>query len=177
MTDSEKIVEEIESARAAEFSKEFSTRGALLEKLETGYSHAEKRIVQYNKWKELEMDLKSRDIDYKTDEFLNPAPSDEEILFFRHMFDDELMRKSGLSPDDIHSRFNDDTYIFDYCTKYRRILKKGNRWKKVLAAQINAGGNYRSVIERIIRIIFYVGLIGLIGWIGWIGWSIVFTSS
>jgi hypothetical protein len=134
MTDSEKIIEEIESARAAEFSKEYAGRRAPLEKLETGYSHAEKRIVQYGKWKRLENDLKSNDIDYKTDEFLNPAPPDEEILFFRYMFDDELMRKSGLSPVDIHSRFNDDTYIFDYCMEYRRILKKGNRWKKVLAA-------------------------------------------
>ena len=171
MTDSEKIVEEIESARAAEFSKELARRGALLEKLETGYSHAEKRIVQYGKWKELEKDLKSNDIDYKTDEFLNPAPSDEEILFFRYMFDDELMRKSGLWPRDIHSGFNDDTYIHNYCTEYRRILKKGNRWKEVLAAQINAGGNYRSVTSRIIRVIFVVGLIG------WLGWRIIVASS
>lgn len=174
MTDSEKIIEQIESARAAEFSKEYAGRSPLLEKLQTGYSHAEKRIVKYDKWKKLEKDLKSNDIDYKTDDFLNPAPSDEEILFFRHMFDDELMRKSGLFPGDIHSDFYNDTYILNYYKEYRRVLKKGNRWKEVLAAQINAGGNYRSVTSRIIRVIF---IVGLIGWIGWIGWRIIDTSS
>ena len=171
MTDSEKIVEEIESVRAAQFIENFAERGTLREKSATGYSHAEKRIAKYGRWKELEMDLRSRNVEYKTDDFLNPAPSDEEILFFRYITDDELMRKSGLHPGNIHSGFNDDTYIFDYYNKYRRILKKGNRWKALLAAQRNAGGNYRSVIDRIIRIIFYVGLIG---YIGWMGWSIVF---
>ena len=171
MTDSEKIVEEIESARAAEFIENSAEHGTLLGKLVTGYSHAEKRIAQYGRWKELEMDLRSRNIEYQTDEFLNPAPSEEEILFFRYMFDDELMRKSGLWPSDIHSGFDNDTYILNYYKEYRRILKKGNRWKEVLAAQINAGGNYRSVTSRIIRIIFVVGLIG------WIGWRIIDASS
>ena len=165
MTETEKIIEEIESSRSAEFGRELEKRGTLIEKLEIGYSHAENRIVQYNKWKELEKDLKSKDIDYKTDSFLNPLLSYEEILFFRYMFDDELIRKVGVWPGDIDSAFNNDTYIYNYCREYRRILKKGNRWNEVLAAQKIEGGNYISVASRIIRIIFVVGLIGWIGMI------------
>jgi hypothetical protein len=124
MTDSEKIIEEVESACAAEFIENFAEHGTLLEKLATGYSHAEKRIAQYGRWKELEMDLRSRNIEYKTDEFLNPAPSDEEILFFRYITDDELMRKSGLWPGDIHGCFNNDTFIHNYYIEYRRVLRR-----------------------------------------------------
>ncbi len=162
MTETEKIIEEIQSSRSAEFSTELAEHDALVDQLQIGYSHAEIRIAQYDKWKELEKDLKSKDIDYKTDSFLNPLLSYEEILFFRHMFDDDFIRKAGVRPSEIHGLFSNDMYIYNYCSEYRLILKKGNRWNEVLAAQRIEGGNYISVASRIFRVILVVGLIGMI---------------
>jgi len=71
LTDTEKIINEIESARSDQHRKKFVEKEALLEKLRVGHSHAEQRITRYEKWKWLAKELSSRQIEYKADDYLS----------------------------------------------------------------------------------------------------------